>query len=148
MRQKKDEVGNPENKNKEKQEHTGFTSLAKQSLNPEALAGSHFLGFNCVKTTSTAALSKGSAASPKNKLASGHVQHKYSNSTLNFPDVSQRPRMEMCGDRREGRLPQLWRKSDKEDRSGARSPGSDATRHLLPDEGVRVVSPTRGEELD
>ena len=140
------QIGNPENNNKEKQEQTGFTSLVKQSLNQEALSGSHFLGFNCVKMTTE--LSRGAAASPTIIFDSGQVQHKHSNSTLNFPDVSKRPGMEMCGDRRKGRLPQLWRTSDKEDCSGTRSPDSDANRHMLPDEGVRVVSPTRGEKLD
>jgi hypothetical protein len=153
----KDDVGSPENKNKEKQENTGFTSLigASQSLNQTALPGSHFLGFNSVKTTSTTseqsmlgALCLGSAASATIKLDSGHVKHNYSNSTLNFPDVSQRPGVEMRGDRRQGRLPQLRRKSDKEDCTGARTPGTDATRHLLPHEGTRAFSSTRGEELD
>ena len=153
----KDEVGSPETKHKEKQENKEVTSLigANQSLNLKALPGTHFLGFNSVKTTSTTseqnmlgALSLGSAASATVKLDSGHVQHNYSNSTLIFPDVSQRPGVEMCEDRQQGRLRQLRGQRDPEACPGTRPPGPHAARHMPPHEGARAFSSLCGEKLD
>ena len=64
---------------------------------------------------------------------SGHVNLNYSHSTLQFPDDSQWPGVEV---------------RDQEDRPAARHLGPDAAGHLFLDERTGTGPPTRGQQLD
>ena len=112
-----------------------------QSAKVLAVPRKHFFGYTTVKTTSIQqkmleGLSLRSAESTKENVRndSGHVRHIYSHAILLFPDDSQRPGVEVCGDRRQARLDQLRGKGDPQDCTAARHPGHDAARHVLLDE--------------
>ena len=125
-----DAAGRPETQHKEIQKTQDVTSRMEEddshSAKVLAVSKKHFLGYTTVKTTSTEQkmIERLSLRSPESEIVrndSGHVQHIYSHATLLFPDFSQRPGLEVRGDQRQARLPQL---GDKETRRIAQQHGT------------------------
>ena len=144
-------AGSPETQHKEILKVMEITSLIEEEV--RALPGSHFLGYHSVKTTSSKQyswreLGLGSAASTTVRNDSGHVQNNKTNTTLIIPDVSARPGVEMCEDRRQGCLPQLRRQRDQKAGIGTWPPSTHATGHVLSHEETQTISSPRGPELD
>ena len=143
-------AGSPETMHKEIQKIKEITPLIEEEV--RALPGSHFLGYHSVKTTSSKLyrwreLGMGSAASTTVRNDSGHVQEIKPNTTLLIPDVSERPGVEMCEDRRQGCLPQLRRQGDAKAVTGTRTSSPHAAGLMFSHEETGAISSPCGTEL-
>jgi hypothetical protein len=143
-------AGSPETMHKEIQKFKEITPLIEEEV--RALPGSHFLGYHSVKTTSSKLymwreLGMGSAASTTVRNDSGHVQEIKPNTTLLIPDVSERPGVEMCEDRRQGCLPQLRRQGDAKAVTGTRTSSPHAAGLMFSHEETGAISSPCGTEL-